>query len=412
MLYPLMATLSNQSNFCMSVSLSEKVDPVLLRDSLEISYRRFPYYKVKVERGLFRPYLAENPAPVRVWPSDGVLLGRTDYVKNGYLPIMVSYWERTVFVTFFHGLGDGTAASIFTGYLICTYLSRLYPHLQLDVDALYPVYDNETENAYDTFYTSQSFTEGLRQTAGGGYAAQVKGTFFVQDGLGCVQGRIAVDKLLDVTHRLGCSVTELLAAVSMTAAMRTRAKVTETKRPRVFIPVNLRNLFASHTMFNFVGNVMCTLPYTTELAPCIEAMHEQLPAQCTRDAFAAKLSFASTLSKNPVARNLPLAIKVGIIKLSRGLTTSTKQTMIVSNLGRVALPKEVLPYIRRYTFTLNCNRRTPVNVAAVSCGEDFVVSISRHIVQNDIAKEFFAIMRELQLDFAVSSNYREVSNAL
>ena len=411
MIYPIIATLSNQSNFCLSFALDRPVDPDLLTQSLQAAYGRFPYYKVKIERGLFRPYLADNPNPVRVWPADGVLLGRTDYVKNGYFPIMVSYWQDNVYVTFFHGLGDGTAATIFVRYLVCAYLQRRDPDLGVDADSLFPPCDNETENAYDTFYTNQPFWKGLHQTSGGN-AAQVKGTFFVEDGLGCIEGRIPLSTLLTVTRKMGCTITELMAAAAMLAGLRTRVRVKPNQPPKVFIPVNLRPLYGSNTMLNFVGMAKCVLPQTDELAPCIEAIHTQLRAQCTREAFLPKLAFASLFSKNPLLRNFPLGVKVGVSKLARRLAQATKQTMIVSNVGKLALPEAVLPHVHNFSFLLNCNRRTPFNVAMLSVGDIFTVTCTRHIVQTDIEREFFGILRELGLDFVISSNYREVPHAV
>ena len=411
MIYPIIQTLSNQSNFCLSFALSAPIDPALLQQALEATYRRFPYYKVKVERGLFRPYLAENPQPIRVWPSDGLLLARTDYVKNGYFPIMVSYWQHTVYVTFFHGLGDANSAQIFCCYLLCTYLRLQDAALDLDPDALFPPLQGETENAYDTYYTDQPFWKGLHQTSGGN-AAQVKGTFFVQDGLGCTQGRIAVADVLAVARGMDCTITELLAAAGMLAAMRTLARVSAKHTPKVFVPVNLRKLYDSHTMFNFVGMAKCEVPFTDQLSPCVQAIRDQLRPQCTPEAFLPKLAFASLMSKNPIVRNLPLGLKIAVSKLARGLASNTKQTMIVSNVGRVSLPAAVLPYVRDFAFYLNCNHRTPFNIAMLSWGDNFTVTCTRHIVQTDIDREFYAILRGLGLDIAVCSNYREKNNAL
>ena len=411
MLYPIIQTLSNQSNFCLGFALDTPIDAGLLQQALQRAYVRYPYYKVKVERGFFRPYLAENIQPVKVWPSDGLLLARTDYVKNGYFPIMVSYWQHHVYVTFFHGLGDANSAVRFCGYLLCAYLCLLYPDIDLEPDALYPVLDNETENAYDTFYTNQPFLQGLRQTSGGN-AAQVKGTFFVQDGLGCTQGVIDVQTLLAVTRQMGCTVTELIAAAGMLAAMRTLAKAAPKRPPKVFIPVNLRKLYGSNTMFNFVGMAKCVLPTTDLLQPCVDAIRRQLREQCTAEAFLPRLAFASLMSKNPIVRNLPLGVKIAVSKLARGFASNTKQTMIVSNVGRIDLPAQAMAHTTDFAFYLNCNRRTPFNMAMLSCGNTFTVTCTRHIVQTDIDREFFAIMRGIGLDFAVRSNYREKTNAL
>jgi hypothetical protein len=415
MIYPIIGTLSTQSNFMLRFRLKEPIDRDLLTEALLRTYDRFPYFKVTIERGLFRHYLVENPRTPKVWQADGVILGRTAFAQNGYYPIWVSYWANSVFVTFFHGLSDGHGATRFVCYLLSTYLKLAHPETyspETDPDLLFARQDNETENAYDTYYARQPFFKGLSDTAGGN-AAQVKGRFFVKDGLACTEGRINVQEALAVARQKGCTLTELMAAAGLMAAVRTRAKCTPKQQPKVFIPVNLRKMFPSETMFNFVGIIKCCVPQSTPtLEDYIALIKAQLAEQNTREAFMPKLAFTSLFSKNPLLRSLPLSVKILVSKLGRALTKSTKQTMIMSNLGRVPLPKPITDHIEDFAFTLNANRRTPQNLAMISCGDNLSVCWSRHIVENDIDREFYAIMRSLGLDMVVNGNYREVEYAL
>ena len=415
MIYPIIGTLSTQSNFLLRFRLKEAVDPALLQQALERTYDRFPYFKVTIERGLFRHYLVDNPRRPKVWESSGVLLGRTAFAQNGYYPIWVSYWASSVFVTFFHGLSDGHGAMRFCCYLLATYWLLAHPDdysEAVDPDLLFPREDNETENAYDTYYRKQPFFKGLHDTAGGN-AAQVKGRFFVKDGLACTEGKINVQEALAVAHRYGCSLSELLAAVGLMAAVRTRAKCTLAHQPKVFIPINLRKMFPSHTMFNFVGIIKCCVPQSTPtLEGYIDLIKAQMAEQATPEAFLPRLAFTSLFSKNPLLRIFPLSLKMLLSKVGRSLSKATKQTLIMSNLGRVPLPKCLTDRLEDFAFTLNANRRTPENLAVVTSGDTLSITWSRHIVENDVDREFYAIMRSLGLDMVVNGNYREVEYAL
>lgn len=411
MLYPIIGTLSTQSNYRLAFRLDSAVDEGLLTQALERAYARFPYYNVTVERGFFRHYLAHNSYPIRVWKDDGVLLGRTDFARNGYHPIRVSYWADSVYITFFHGLGDGAAAKIFGSYLLCAYLALT--GLDLDPDALFPVKDGETQNAFDVHYRKMPFFDGLRKTAGG-HAAQVKGRFFVKDGLACTQGKIEVAKAIEVSHRLDCTLGQLLAACGLLACVRTRAVVTPKHPPIVFVPVNLRPLFGSNTMLNFVGTLKVIIPpeTPTTVEAYVKEVKAQLTEQATKERLQATVSFTSLLSKNPLIKWFPLGIKILFSKVGRALAKETKQTLIVSNVGKIDLPPEALAHLKDWCFTLNTNRRTPQNLAVVSYGDTLSVVWSRHIIQNDVDVEFYRIMRELGLDMTVNSNYREVGHAL
>jgi len=415
MIYPIIGTLSTQSNFMLRFRLKEAVDPARLQQALERTYDRYPYFKVTVERGWFRHYLVDNPRHPKVWQSTGVLLGRTPFAHNGYYPIWVSYWANSVFITFFHGLSDGYGAMQFTCYLLATYHGLSHPDdydEALDPNLLFPRQDNETENAYDTYYTKQPFWQGLHDTAGGN-AAQVKGRFFVKDGLACTQGKVNVQEALALAHRMDCTLTELLAAVGLMAAVNTRAKCTPSKQPKVFVPINLRKLFPSHTMFNFVGIIKCAVPQNTPtLAQYVDIIRAEMRRQATAEAILPRLSFTSLFSKHPLLRALPLSLKIIFSKVGRALAKSTKQTMIMSNLGKVPLPPAIMAQVEDFAFIVNCNRRTPQNLAAVTYGDTLSLTWSRHIVENDVDREFYRIMRELGLDMTVNGNYREVEYAL
>lgn len=416
MIYPIIGTLSTQSNFLLRFRLREAVQPTLLQEALEKTYERFPYFKVTIERGWFRHYLVENYRRPKVWEASGVLLGRTEFAQNGYYPIWVSYWGNTVFVTFFHGLSDGHGASCFVGYLLATYRRLAHPDEAdeaTDPDALFPQVDGETENAYDTYYRKQPFFRGLKDTAGGN-AAQVKGRFFVKDGLACTQGKINLAEALAAARARGCTLTELMAAAGLMAAVRTRAKCAPNKQPKIFIPINLRKMFPSETMFNFVGMIKCRVPQSTPtLEGYIDVIKQELRGQATPEAFMPKLAFTSLFSKNPLLRLMPLSLKMIVSKLGRSLSKQTKQTMILSNLGVVPLPKALQNELDDFAFMLNANRRTPENLAIVSYGDTLSLTWSRHIVENDVDREFYRILREeLGLDAVVNSNYREVEYAL
>lgn len=411
MLYPMIRTLSNQSIYRLSFSLRHPIDKDKLLAAVERAYDRFPYYRVSIERGFFRHYLASNPRPAKVWQDDGVLLGRINFAANGYYPIWISYWSGHVYFAFFHGVCDANGAMIFVQYVLCAYLQQ--EGVNVDPDALYGVQPNETENAFDTYYRPVPFAKGLKQTSGGN-AAQVKGKFFWRDGLACTQFAVELSCVKEAAHRLQCSVTQLVAACSLLAAVRTLAEGSRRRLPKVFVPINLRKLFESHTMFNFIGTIKCTI--APETPPTVEgytaSVREQMLRQATTEAMVPTVAFTSLLSKNKALRYVPLGVKIVLSKIARELTKATKQTMIVSNMGYVSLPAAVEAQVEGMTFVLNCNRRTPVNVGVIGVGERLYINFSRHIVQNDIEVEFWRIMRELGVDMTVASNYREAAYAL
>ena len=402
MLYPLIMTLSSQSNFRLSAKLVEKVDPDVLLAALKEAYDRYYMFKVELNNGLFRSCFVENFDEPKIYLDGGVALGRIKVNANRGFLIKVSYYENNVYAEFFHGLTDGTGAAEFFGYLLSAYVSL---SLGVDIDEYYPVKSGEDEDAYERYYDSKVKGNALSSVSKN--SAQVKGKFFRHEGLGIISGKCEFAKIRSLSKEYGCSVTALLGAFALSAAESTLVKK-DGKSPSVMIPVNLRRFFPSDTLLNFVcmENVRLENVENTpkEYAKEIGA---KLSYALNADHLKQSISVTSTVARNAFVRFTPAFIKRSLIVLGRALVSNTKQTLIVSNLGEFKLPNEVSSHVLDVEFLLNCNERTPLNLGIVSYNGKMRMSFSRHIVVTDVEKRFFESLREAGIDCEIRSNYRE-----
>jgi len=406
MLYPMIMTLSQQSNFTLSATLSEKVEPDLLLSALKSTYERYRMFKVELNNGFLRACFVENFDEPKIFENNGVILGRINVnANNGYL-IRITYYEKRIFGEFFHGLTDGGGATHFFSYLLSAYVSL--KHGVEFKEENFPRLDGEEEDAYERYYDKSIGTKGVLKSVSKN-AAQVKGKFFRHDGMGVISGSCDFQEIKALSKDFGCSVTSLLGAFALSACVNSRAS-TDKNAPAVMFPINLRKFFPSDTLLNFV--CMETISVDKDLPKTpreyAKSIGKDLKERLNQDHLKFSISVASTVAHNPVVKFAPSFLKRSLIVLGRSFVTKTKQTIIVSNLGSFDLPKDVEPYVLDVEFLLNCNERTPLNMAVLTYKGKVRVSFTRHILENDVERKFFEQMRAEGIDFTVRSNYREI----
>ena len=122
-----------------------------------------------------------------------------------------------------------------------------------------------------------------------------------------------------------------------------------------------------------------------------------------------KAGFSSSMAKFPLLKFMPLFMKSYISQIGRALS-KPKQTFILSNLGKIDLKQN--PYIDHFLFNLNCNKKTPKNVAVVSYNEKTVISFTRKLINTDVERSFCKILSGLGCKTEVVSNFREECDVL
>ena len=89
--------------FCLR--LDQEVDPVVMRNALDRTAKRYPYYSVSLKKNEKEFYYEENPSPIALINTDQkITLGTEE--TNGHI-WAVSYKDDCLYIDFFHGRADG-----------------------------------------------------------------------------------------------------------------------------------------------------------------------------------------------------------------------------------------------------------------------------------------------------------------
>jgi NRPS condensation-like uncharacterized protein len=310
---------------------------------------------------------------------------------NRYL-IRIYYYNKKISVEFFHALTDGAGALVFLKTLIAVYL-RLQGHQIPNTHGILDINEQpkaeEIEDAY-LRYANKKFKLGMT----GDKAYRGTGTREVYHTLNVITGVINVKELLVVTKALKVTITEYIAAVLIYVLLQKQNReVRYGKKPvSLVIPINLRNLFPSQTLKNFILSVNPTIDprmgdYTFE--EVLKQVHYYMRYNINDKFLQAKLNKNVSTQRNPLVRIAPLVLKNLVVYLSYIRIGDMKATTTFTNPGIIEAPDEMKQHIERFDVLLGQAFAARANCAVATFKDTISISFSSNIKETDVEREFF-----------------------
>ena len=262
-IYPASRSGGWMSTFRLSASLTEKVDPELLRLAEERTARRFPSMCLRLRRGFFWYYLdpiKEPPLPEKDVKNP---CANFDFRKTGGYCFRVRYYENRIALEFFHVLTDGTGGLIFLKTLLAEYLELKYgvkiPRGEGILDCSEEPLPEELEDCY------LKYARKIRQKRKKEVSYRQKGKKEENGIINVVTAMVPTEELLKRARVRGISMTEYLVSqliVAYHAVQLTERKKKERRLPvKVCVPVNLRKFYGAKTLRNFAEFVNVGVDY-------------------------------------------------------------------------------------------------------------------------------------------------------
>ena len=387
--YPILSTKKSQSNFAIGALLDEKVDAEVLERAVNECAVRFPAFKVKQKRGYAWHYLVENNAPIKVFPLEKAVpcpINRKE--TNGYL-FKVTCGENRIEMIIFHGLCDGNGAFEFLKTILLAYKRLLGVEIKNAegvLDHEVPFEPHELEDSFVSHYVPIKLGEVDLKKLLGGKPYKIGGTL--------VRGGFETDRLVldggEIAGRAkaaGVSFTSYITGVIAYALDKSQTAKKKSSYV-IMVPVNLRNLFESSSLRNFVTFVRVIVkPHSfgsiEEYA--VEAQ-KQIAEEASKDKMARFISTSVRAQRSGLMKITPLFLKQIFIKLGRALASS-RQTIIFSNLGRVKVPKEF--GVEYFYVNLNASAKNTQNLSSVTTDGKAVFTLTRGVKEKDFSNCLF-----------------------
>lgn len=393
--YPIISTPRSQSLYRVTTVMDSPVRAELLQTAAEETLRRFPTFKVRLKKGYAWYYFEENPERFRVTKAGGALLEPINPKETaGYL-FRLSYEDCRIVFEVFHAVCDGLAALEFIKAMVLRYAQLsgadvISDGKTLDLNAAPS--DGETEDSFYRYYRPIKFGDVNLKGLMGDRPQLLEGTL-TDDGYKSSFESLSTADAAACAKDMGVTFTALMCG----AMAYSIEKVTRGKKSIVMmVPVNLRKMFPSVTLRNFVNFVRLVFKpkECATLRDYIASASRQLKEKATKEEMEKFVSTTVRTEKSLPLRITPLWLKIFIARIARALLKS-RQTMIFSNMGKVSVPKGC--GIKRILFNLNVSKTSKVNVGALSVGDEVTITFTRSIKENTVEKAFFDTLAALGL---------------
>ena len=195
----------------------------------------------------------------------------------------------------------------------------------------------------------------------------------------------------------------MTTALMIEAVIR-EMRISERNKPVVItVPVNLRNYFPTDSTRNFYGVITISYrasDYDGRIESILKSIKESYAMQLQEDQIIKTMNTYSALERNWALKMVPLQLKdLGIQGFNylrlKEVTTS------VSNVGRLEMPEELIPYIDRFSAFMATQRGQMV---VVSFEDKLTFGVTSAFKRHDVMRNFFRRLVELGLSVELATN--------
>lgn len=371
-------------------TLTEEVDPEILKAALERTIKSRPQFQVRIRRGFFWHYLETTDAIPKVEEEYGrpcpTLYG-TEY--RGILHYKVSYFGKRINLDMFHALSDGTGALEFLNQLVLNYLKIKYPEeLKNSTAGSGAAASDLEQDSFSQFYTkyNKSAISDIDEHVSGKKAYHIHGLKLPYDQLQFMEVKMNAKTALAQAKEMKVSLTSYVGAKLMLALYKDMP-VAKRKLPiTISLPVNLRNFFPSETVRNFFNSTYVTHLFTGEetLEGLAQEFDAQLKENLKEEHIRKQMDSYQKLEKIFVLRMVPLFLKLPVVR-AYCKQDAKKVSGVLSNMGVIKQPQEIQKYVTGYTAFCSHNE---LFMTVYSYGEDLCFGISTAYQNTGVLKNF------------------------
>ena len=411
-LYPAIMSGELTSVFRITASLKEPVKFSAIKEAVEITSARFPYFSVSLGSGLFWYYLEYNHQLPRIQTEEEIPCTAFAAKRKDEPLYRILIKENRISVEFIHLLTDGGGAFEYLKSLLYTYF-RLTGKTISSSDGIIlpdsPIAEGEMEDGYRRFFRKKIPPPGKQSKAW-----HLPYKLNDKPRLKVITSEISLDQLLEVAKNHGVSVTEYVVSVYLFSLQKLyleeKEKVKKQKRGvlRIEVPVNLRKKFPSITMRNFSLFVLPEIDlrlgiYTFE--EVLKNVHHQLQSGAEVKQITRLLSQNVGHEKSLFIRVLPLFIKTMAIAAVYRKMGSIQCSGIMTNLGAVNLPEDMQKCIDSFDLIPTPpNKHVKISCAMVTFKNKMRLTFCNIAHSTELEKQFLKHFTESGIHVKVLNN--------
>lgn len=245
------------------------------------------------------------------------------------------------------------------------------------------------EDSFDKYYSNKEAAEDIPKYK----SHQLKYHRLEYGQMRLVEGIVPTDSLISTARSFQTTATVYLTAVLLCAIARDMSPRQKKRPVALMIPVNLRSYFPSSSVRNFFGWIDIGYNFSKQsekLEDVIAFTAEFFKKELTPKRIAARMNGFMRMEKNPFMRILPLPLKLWGMQAGAAFSTSA-DTAVFSNIGRIQMPVECEPYIDWFDFYTSTPK---MELCMCSWKNKLTVSFTSGYANTRIERNFFRMLTE------------------
>ena len=401
-IFPIASSKKYSSVFRLSAVLKEKINPKILKQSVNIVLKNLNSFKVKLKKGAFWYYFEENNKEVIIEEEKEYPCKYIDPNTNNDYLFKVTYWENKINLDIFHSLTDGNSGIIFLREIIYTYIELAHPEKFNKKLRIERKISNNTEDDYLKNYDKKS-----KNSKGGKKAYILEGKKLPLAAIGVIHVNIDLKKLKEKAKEKGVTITQYLTSVLIYAIYNSNYKEHKGKRPiKICIPVDLKKYFKSETISNFFSYITIQTENNVNLDSfdeIVKFVKEDFSKKLTKEEISKTMSSNVKLGNNIFIKSIPLFLKLIIVKLSyieiRKYTTTT-----FSNIGRIGIIGEYQKYIEKFMMLIAPESVEKIKCSACSFENKLIFTFTSVLEKTEVEERFCEKLKEDGIEIYVEGN--------
>ena len=189
--------------------------------------------------------------------------------------------------------------------------------------------------------------------------------------------------------------TALLSTVMADAVMEIQnrhLRSRQAKPVRIMVPVDLRRMFPSKTLRNFILYALPTMEPQDSGKPFGELLRsfgKQMHNQLERSRLASIMAYNVRTQQAWYFRFIPWFVKRACLRFGYRFFGESNSSVTVTNLGNVQLPEQMQPFVENIEVILTPRARSPYGCAVISYDGQVAINISRFGREPELEDVFF-----------------------
>lgn len=390
--------------FRFSCQLFEDVDKYYLQRALDMTLKRFPFYRSILKKGIFWYYLEETRLLPVVTEEHNPPCSPIYDANNKGLLFEVTYYKKRINLEVFHALSDGTGALQFIKTIVTNYLNLKYKkegaNFKLeDYDA------SSSQMTLDGF--SKYFSKVKVKRIKAPKAYRFKGERYPNFRIGVVELIVSSNEVKEAAKKQNATITEYLTALLISSIGDNISNRDKKKPVTVSVPVNLRSFFPTKTSRNFFSVINIPHNFETQgdkFEDILANIQSFLKENLSEEKLQEKINLFASLENKYASRLLPLMIKIPSLKIASKISDKAVTTAF-SNVGQVKMPVGTNEYIDMFSVFVSTSK---TQITMISFEDKMAITFTSSFTNQDVECSFIDKLNQAGINICINTNIGDI----